>query len=490
LVHTIFVASGEEAWLAMLSDDGNSQQVPFVRLDSQGSDDGRSRSRNLLQSFSELLAVDNRCKNRVGLPDKEKRQAAFDAYVQTCGERCVKPDGGISICLKVGLDTLRPDGQLTNWELMAMADIMQQAPWVQNLKLAKQPVGDTGVALLAREVLPDNGHITHLDLKMANMTSVGTIILCDELPRSQLQMLSLSANTLCGQRSANAVAAALRDAISQTSSLQKVDLSRCNLSEQAMRTIKAGQALRVERGFRECELDFTGNFLVIEVMNSLSHAVGVVVAIIFAACLACKSDLNKITSKAALAVYVGSLITMFLNSTLYHSLFYIISSHFVMQALDHTGIYLLIAGSYTPVMALGCDAGFRTAIMVILYWLLAAVGVGMAIYAPWPKPTWYERGSLVLYVVMGIGGAPFILLSEHCLPVRELIMKKLLAGGAAFLCGVPFFVSSAGFPTLHIIWHIFVLVGCCFMMCAVWTIATHDGIERVHQLLNGTVGHS
>merc|ERR1712113_1326024 len=105
-----------------------------------------------------------------------------------------------------------------------------------------------------------------------------------------------------------------------------------------MRTIKAGQALRLERGYCECELDFTGNFMVIEILNSASHAAGVVVAIIFAAYLSWHSDaFKKTTSRTALMVYVGSLMTMFLNSTLYHSLFYVISTHSVFQALDHTG---------------------------------------------------------------------------------------------------------------------------------------------------------
>merc|ERR1719433_2259116 len=201
-------------------------------------------------------------------------------------------------------------------------------------------------------------------------------------------------------------------------------------------------------------------------MNSASHAVGVVVAMVFAVYLAWHVDLSGLSSRAALMIYVGSLITMFLNSTLYHSLFYVISSHFVFQALDHTGIYLLIAGSWTPVMVMGCDNGYKTAIMVALYWFLAAVGVGMAIYAPWPKPTWYGRASLILYIGMGVGCVPFVFLSEHCASVRELIMTQLILGGAAFLCGVPFFVNSGEFPTFHIIWHIFVLAGCCLMMIA------------------------
>jgi len=300
----------------------------------------------------------------------------------------------------------------------------------------------------------------------------------------------LAHNVLCGPRSSDAVSVALRDAVAQTKTLRKVDLSRCNLSEQAMRTIKVGQALRVEHGYCECELDFSGNFMMIEIMNSVSHGVGVVVAIIFAVYLAWKTDISAMTSRVALMVYVGSLITMFLNSTLYHSLFYIISSHFVFQALDHAGIYLLIAGSYTPVMVLGCDDGFKTAIMVTFYWLCAAFGVGMAIYAPWPKPRWYERISLVLYVGMGIAGGPFILFSEHCLAVRELVMTQIIAGGATFICGVPFFVSSVEFPTFHIIWHVFVLVGCCLLMLAVWIMATHDRIESAAgALLNANVGH-
>merc|ERR1711971_1416651 len=109
--------------------------------------------------------------------------------------------------------------------------------------------------------------------------------------------------------------------------------------------VLAGQALREEKGYAICVLDFSGNFLVIEILNSVSQGIGVVAAAIFAIYLFQDDKSRSVFSKVALGIYATSLTIMFLNSTLYHSLFYCISTHFVFQALDHTGIYLLIAGS-------------------------------------------------------------------------------------------------------------------------------------------------
>jgi len=218
-------------------------------------------------------------------------------------------------------------------------------------------------------------------------------------------------------------------------------------------------------------MDFSGNFLMIELLNSLSHGVGVILAICCAAILPSQLPSLDFWSLLALATYLASLIVMFLNSTLYHSFFYMIHTHYVFQVLDHAGIYLLIAGSYTPVLVLGCRCATAALIlaMVVVYWLTAALGVALVTIAPWPKPRWYERVSLILYVVMGVAGAP-VAFSPGCGAVWQ-VGGWIAAGGLCFLSGVPFFVSSAERPTFHIIWHVFVLCGCSFMLVAVWHLA-------------------
>ena len=66
-------------------------------------------------------------------------------------------------------------------------------------------------------------------------------------------------------------------------------------------------------------------------------------------------------ARLSLAAFIVSCVFMFGNSTVYHALFYLVAVHPAMQILDHAGIYMLIAGTYTPYIVIGCqDVSYPT----------------------------------------------------------------------------------------------------------------------------------
>jgi len=188
-----------------------------------------------------------------------------------------------------------------------------------------------------------------------------------------------------------------------------------------------------------------------ERFNSISHLVGASLALVGGAVLvtlaAVEGDAAKI---ASYSVYAATLFVLYLASTLYHSFPGRVKQ--VFRVIDHQAIYLLIAGTYTPV-----------AIVVLRsaggWWLLAAVWamaiMGMVLDAL--RRTGPRIGSVILYLAMGwfcvlAFDSLVVLLSPACL-------NWLIAGGVLYTAGIVFFVLDSWYPWCHGIWHLFVLAG-------------------------------
>ena len=149
----------------------------------------------------------------------------------------------------------------------------------------------------------------------------------------------------------------------------------------------------------------------------------------------------------------------YLASTLYHAL---PRSSLKQRArgFNHAGIYLLIAGTYTP-FALGPlrDSGGWT--LLGLVWALAVAGIALKAFGGAP----YHRYSTFLYLGLGWSGLlaakPFW---EH---VSLDGLGWILAGGVAYTTGVAFYASKR-LPFHHLIWHLFTLAGSGCHFCAVY----------------------
>jgi hemolysin III len=152
----------------------------------------------------------------------------------------------------------------------------------------------------------------------------------------------------------------------------------------------------------------------------------------------------------ACSIYGATLICLYTASTLYHASI----SPRVKRALrifDHSAIYLLIAGTYTPFLLVSLRGPWGWSLFAVI-WGLAVAGV---LFKFW----FVERFGILstaVYIAMGwlvvIAAKPVI---TH-VPIIALIW--LLAGGLAYTAGVIFFVAKR-IPYSHAIWHIFVLAG-------------------------------
>ena len=198
-----------------------------------------------------------------------------------------------------------------------------------------------------------------------------------------------------------------------------------------------------------------------EIANSVSHGVG------FAAALAAipllvvgAANRGGTGDIVGGAVFGAALALLYLTSSLYHALPRG-SAKQLLRKLDHSAIFLLIAGTYTP-FTLGVLGGAWGWALFGLVWGIAAIGIFLKLFAG----IGHTRLSAALYIAMGwmivIAARPLIMQ----VPARGIGL--LVAGGLAYTLGVVFYAA----PRLryaHFIWHLFVLTGStCHFFAVLW----------------------
>lgn len=188
-----------------------------------------------------------------------------------------------------------------------------------------------------------------------------------------------------------------------------------------------------------------------EITNAITHGLGAGLAIAALVLLIVRAvgDGGGIYLASAL-IYGIALLLEYLMSTLYHALA-IEGAKRVFKVLDHCGIYLLIAGTYTPYcfITLAPVGGFWLGLFV---WVVALVGC--AVEAFWTfRPRWI---SALLYLVLGWCIIWFVpVLWESLAPVGFWL---LLAGGLSYTVGALFYIAKK-VPFMHSVFHVFVLAG-------------------------------
>lgn len=186
-----------------------------------------------------------------------------------------------------------------------------------------------------------------------------------------------------------------------------------------------------------------------EIANAITHGIGSVVMLVLLPITAVRAYHNyDMTAVVGLSIFVISLFLMFLSSTIYHSMTYGSPQKYVLRIIDHSMIYIAIAGSYTPV-ALSLVGGWLGVTIIVLQWGVTLYGILYKIFAKNINETF----SLILYLFMG-WLVIFILpaLFRHASLTFGLLM---LAGGLAYTVGAFFYAKKK--PYYHMIWHLFIL---------------------------------
>ncbi|MFY0713991.1 hemolysin III family protein [Seonamhaeicola sp. NFXS20] len=194
-----------------------------------------------------------------------------------------------------------------------------------------------------------------------------------------------------------------------------------------------------------------------EKLNAITHAFGALFGVI-ALVLLILFDTHKTNfSLGSVIVYGTSIIILFTASTLYHTVKKRKLKHY-FRIIDHISIYLLIAGTYTPVLLITLNDSLGWMLFYIV-WGIAAFGVILKLFFTGR----FEIFSTLLYLVMGwLIVFDFSNFSEL---VSSNAVLLLFAGGLAYTGGIIFYaIEKIKFN--HVIWHLFVLAGavCHFFM--------------------------
>ncbi|GAL63833.1 PAQR family membrane homeostasis protein TrhA [Algibacter lectus] len=190
-----------------------------------------------------------------------------------------------------------------------------------------------------------------------------------------------------------------------------------------------------------------------EKLNALTHGIGAVLGVV-ALILLIKYNAHKTPwSLFSVIVYGISIIVLFTASTLYHSVIKEKQKH-IFRIIDHISIYVLIAGTYTPVCLITLDQSFGWPMFWVV-WGIALFGVVLKIFFTGR----FELFSTLLYLVMGwLIVFDFTSLSEG---IGSDGILFLFAGGLSYTIGIIFYAIQK-IPYNHVIWHLFVLSGAVF----------------------------
>lgn len=206
--------------------------------------------------------------------------------------------------------------------------------------------------------------------------------------------------------------------------------------------------------------EFTKKYLVrSEVLNAVTHGIGVLLSIAGLVLLLMKGSQNGSTIEMiSYIIYGASLILLYLCSTLYHSLSFTRVRR-LFKIFDHSSIYVLIAGTYTPycLVTIGGTLGW---VMFGIIWSIAIAGIIFKSVAIDKLP----NVSTVIYIAMGL----LCLVTFN--PLYEGLgaqgLSLLVAGGAAYIIGTIFY-SLRNVKYMHVVWHLFVMLGTGLMFLSI-----------------------
>ena len=202
-----------------------------------------------------------------------------------------------------------------------------------------------------------------------------------------------------------------------------------------------------------------------EVANGISHGMGLVGAMIGTPILLQAAfHHGNIPFIVGTIIFATTMLLVYLTSTLYHG-WPRTHTKSLLQLIDHSAIFLLIAGTYTP-FALGPLRGSGGLPMLGIVWALALFGIMMKATRGVLR---HRRLAMGLYLGTGWLGLTFIHPLALAIPLSALLC--LIAGGIAYTAGTLFFANER-LRYGHFIWHLFVLAGTSCHFAAVFICAT------------------
>ncbi len=191
--------------------------------------------------------------------------------------------------------------------------------------------------------------------------------------------------------------------------------------------------------------------IVEEIVNAVTHGIGVILSLVALTLMLVYAAIDGSSYKIwSAALFGGSLLLMYLASTLYHAVQQPKLKK-ILKIVDHAAIYLLIAGSYTPFLLCTLHNHLGWVIFFIV-WILAVSGVVYKLFFVYHFP----KLSVAIYLIMG--WLSLFLVKPLAQHLSQHGIVWLISGGVSYSVGVVFYVWKRLYFS-HALWHLFVLGG-------------------------------
>ena len=187
-----------------------------------------------------------------------------------------------------------------------------------------------------------------------------------------------------------------------------------------------------------------------ELINAYSHGIGAALALIASVFLIIKGYGLPFGQWMSLWVYGFSLVLLLSSSMLYHFPQDGMKPYWYKK-LDHTAIYYLIAGTYTPFLSIAIPTA-KAHYLLIALWIIALIGTVFKLILIHR----FQKVSLAAYIIMG--WLAVLVMDDMQRYLSKEAIQLLIAGGLAYTVGTLFYALKKVRYT-HAIWHVFVLIG-------------------------------
>lgn len=392
-----------------------------------------------------------------GPQEQAMLEQIISEYIQACrfygcGDRL---NSGILTTLRFSLPSMRVRGSFHDADMLALCEILLKYAngplrYIKRLDFSivatkaatAQNVGRTpgfashGAFTLSKVLLSTKYiHEVFLDHNpIGPYGSTAIFVACSQNPT--IQRLGIRG---CRIRERGALAFAEFICLCPQAGIIEADISNNRIGYRGCVTIEKAIIERSKnQKLPPLTIDMEANLVFQEIMNSVTHGLGVVLAFIGASMLSSRVQGLSDRHFWSCAVYSTSLVVLYTSSTLYHSFFSLRTPRQIFQVMDKSAIYVLIAGSYTPFLqiVLAHEPLWSTYLLGFL-WTCCIMGI----WVEFAYPEWHYLGyfSLTMYLAMGWS-------CVVCLPEIATILPEIIPwfffGGVAYTGGVPFFVRS------------------------------------------------
>lgn len=386
--------------------------------------------------------------NGIGIPAEQ--------YIKNCEQFDLNVDPSVVIALKTNWPVLQPSKQFGQGAMLPLMGILEQNNHVVKLNLSSTSMQDSRYrasgngnsnARALSSILRMNYTIKELDLSDTGLDDDGIAEICTIIKSNKsVEILNLSYNTF-GELGAKL----LKEALIENNTLKKLDLSRNALGYQSINSLLCSCISN------NLEIATNGNYVFEEILNSVSHGVAFLVSII-GAFLLISTAIERGTDYHfwACAIYSFSLMFLFLSSSLFHSFFMLPKTSRVLQILDHVGIYMVIAGTYTPYLLIALHHDISGQVLLTGEWIAAFSGI---IFAACTDLNAKSSTIVELCFFLGMGFGLLLVWPAMIANLTTTDLSLLLGGGAAYVIGIIFFILGEIKPIYHVIWHMFVILG-------------------------------